>query len=126
MNADLLHGIGVPRKYTALFNKLMQLDEANRQTAGNEGQHKEWKQWRCDPTIGEGILHLYEDTAYSLYKLHFALEQLHISPPVWTDPGLHWESVVMKTELRLQDLPEEESRYRVAQFLVGRPDALVL
>ena len=57
MDAELLHGIGVPRKFTSFFDRLMKLDEINHQAAENAGQHQEWKTWRCDPRVGEGILH---------------------------------------------------------------------
>ena len=81
LTADLLHGIGVPRKFTAFFDRMMIKDEENHQFAENEGNHEVWKKWRCDPRIGEGLLHLYGDQAYLLYKLRFALEQLNICPP---------------------------------------------
>ena len=104
----------------------MELDEDHHQAAESLGQHKAWKEWRCDSRVAEGVLHLYCDQAYNLYKLRFALEQLNICSPVWDDPEVHWESSVQCPTRRLVYLPEAESRKCVASFLLGRPEALVI
>lgn len=102
VDAALLHSIGVSCKFTSFFDQMMRLDEENRCKTEQEENREVWKKWRCDPTQGKGLLHLYGDQAYLLYKLKFALEQLlDICPPAWDNPDRNWESIVNQPTLRL-------------------------